>query len=164
VAVLKEPVELAGHVADQAGSDLAVGLALSPSPLGIGAGRPVIAQSGQDDHVQGWSSWRSPDRLSRTRTRWPEEAGIGAAPAQHGEGGIGPAATRMGPGTQHHGGHYRAHPGGREQLSVPGPDQRGGGSGVLGGLGIQELDAASQGAPAGCGCDGLGIPGGLPLR
>ena len=27
-----------------------------------------------------WLSWRSPDRLSRTRTVWPEEAGIGAAP------------------------------------------------------------------------------------
>ena len=60
-------------------------------------------------------------------------------PAPHGEGGIGPAATRMGPGTQHHGD----------------------GSGVLGDLGIEELDAASQGAQAGRGCDGLDIPGGL---
>src|SRR4029453_10685586 len=41
---LQESVELAGDVADQAASDLAVGLALSPSPLGIGAGRRVIAQ------------------------------------------------------------------------------------------------------------------------
>src|SRR4029450_10992223 len=49
----EESGELAGHVADQAASDLAVGLALSPAPLGIGAGRRVIAQPGQDDHVQG---------------------------------------------------------------------------------------------------------------
>ena len=50
---LEEPVELAGHVADQAASDFAVGLALSPSPLGIGAGGWVIAQPGQHDQVQG---------------------------------------------------------------------------------------------------------------
>src|SRR6187455_1579897 len=34
----EESVELAGEVAGQAASDLAVGLALSPSPLGISAG------------------------------------------------------------------------------------------------------------------------------
>ena len=50
---LQESVELAGDVADQAASDFAVGLALGPAPLGIGAGRWVIAQPGQDDHVQG---------------------------------------------------------------------------------------------------------------
>src|SRR5215211_2582310 len=48
----EESVELAGDIADQAASDLAVSLALSPSPLGIGAGRWVIAQAGQDDQVQ----------------------------------------------------------------------------------------------------------------
>ena len=49
----EESVEPAGDVADQAGSDLAVGRALSPPPLGISAGRWVIAQPGQDDQVQG---------------------------------------------------------------------------------------------------------------
>jgi hypothetical protein len=44
---------------------------------------------------------------------------------------------------------------------VPGPDQDGDGSGVLGNLGIEQLDAASQGAQAGRGGDGLGVPGGL---
>ena len=36
---LVESVELAGDVADQTAFDLAVGLALGPSPLGVGAGR-----------------------------------------------------------------------------------------------------------------------------
>ena len=36
---LVESVELAGDVADQAAFYLAVGLALGPSPLGVGAGR-----------------------------------------------------------------------------------------------------------------------------
>jgi hypothetical protein len=44
---------------------------------------------------------------------------------------------------------------------VPGPDQGGDGSGVVGDLGIQELDAASQGTQAGRGGDGLGVSGGL---
>jgi hypothetical protein len=35
---LEESVELAGDIADQAASDLAVGLALSATPFGIGAG------------------------------------------------------------------------------------------------------------------------------
>ena len=43
---LQEAVELAGDVADQAASDLAVGLALCPPALGIGAGRWVITQPG----------------------------------------------------------------------------------------------------------------------
>jgi hypothetical protein len=73
----EESVELAGDVADQAASDLAVGLALGSSPLGVGAGGWVIAQPGRDDQVQGWLSWRSPDRFSRTRTVWPLEAGMG---------------------------------------------------------------------------------------
>jgi hypothetical protein len=34
----EESVELAGDVADQAASDFAVGLALGPSPVGVGAG------------------------------------------------------------------------------------------------------------------------------
>ena len=48
----EESVELAGDIADQAASDFAVGLALGPPPLGIGAGRRVIAQPGQHDQVQ----------------------------------------------------------------------------------------------------------------
>jgi len=60
--------------------DLAVGLALGAAPLGIGAGCRVIAQPGQDDHVQGLVELAVPERFSRTRTVWPLEAGIGAAP------------------------------------------------------------------------------------
>jgi hypothetical protein len=78
--------------------------------------------------------------------------------AQHGERGVAWAATRMGPGTQHHRGHDRPTPSRREQLRVPGPHQGGDGSGVLGDLGVQELDAATQGAQAGCGGGGLRIP------
>src|SRR5215218_634505 len=97
----EESVELAGDVADQAASDLAVGLALSPSPLGIGAGGRVIAQPGQDDQVQGLvevaiarAVESNPDPLARGG--W-DRGGV----AQHREGGLGPAAARMGPGTQH---------------------------------------------------------------
>jgi hypothetical protein len=50
---LEESVELAGDVADQAASDLAVGLALGAASFGVGAGGWVIAQPGQDDQVQG---------------------------------------------------------------------------------------------------------------
>src|SRR5215218_7882783 len=50
---LQESVELAGDIADQAASDLAVGLALGAAPLGVGAGRRVIAQPGQHYQVQG---------------------------------------------------------------------------------------------------------------
>jgi hypothetical protein len=50
---LQEPVELAGDIADQAASELAVSLALSPSLLGRDAGRWIIEQPGQDDEVQG---------------------------------------------------------------------------------------------------------------
>jgi hypothetical protein len=49
---LEEPVELSGDIADQAASDFAVGLALSPPAGGVGAGRRVIAQAGQHDQVQ----------------------------------------------------------------------------------------------------------------
>jgi hypothetical protein len=77
---LQESVELAGHVADQAASDLAVGLALGPAPLGVGAGGGVITQPGQDDQVEGLVEVAVPERFSRTRTVWPLEAGIGAAP------------------------------------------------------------------------------------
>jgi hypothetical protein len=48
---LEESVELAGDVADQAASDLAVGLALGAASFGVGAGGWVIAQPGQDDQV-----------------------------------------------------------------------------------------------------------------
>jgi hypothetical protein len=50
--VLEKSLELAGDVADQRAFDLAVGLALGAPALGIGPGRRVIAQPGQDDEVQ----------------------------------------------------------------------------------------------------------------
>jgi hypothetical protein len=78
---LELPVELAGDVADQAASDFTVGLALSPSPLGVGAGGWVVAESlVRTTKCRAWLSCRSPERLSRTRIVCPEEAGIGAAP------------------------------------------------------------------------------------
>jgi hypothetical protein len=48
----EESVELAGDVADQAASDFAVGLALCPASLGVGAGGRVVAEPGQDHQVQ----------------------------------------------------------------------------------------------------------------
>ena len=78
---LQESVELAGEVADQAASDFGVGLALGPAPLGRGAGGRVIAQPGHHDQVQGLVEVAVPERCSRTRTVWPLEAGMGAAPA-----------------------------------------------------------------------------------
>jgi hypothetical protein len=74
------------------------------------------------------------------------------------EGGIAAAAARMGPGAQHGGGHDRAHARPAEQLRPPGPHQDGNGPGVVGDLGVQELDAAGQGAQAGHGGRGLRIP------
>jgi hypothetical protein len=50
---LEESVELAGDTADQAALDLAVGLALGAAALGVGAGRRVGAEPGQDHGVQG---------------------------------------------------------------------------------------------------------------
>jgi hypothetical protein len=67
----------------------------------------------------------------------------------------------MGPGTQHDGGHDRAYPAAGEQVGPPGPDQGGDGPGVVGGFGVQELDAAGQAAQAGRSGDGLDVPGGL---
>ena len=84
----------------------------------------------------------------------------GRRASEHGEGGVSWAAAGMGPGTQHDGRHDRADAAAGEQLWPPGPDQHGDGSGVVGDLSIDELDAASQGAQAGHGGGGLNIPGG----
>jgi hypothetical protein len=67
----------------------------------------------------------------------------------------------MGPDAQDAGGHDRSHPAAAEQIGPPGLDQGGDGPGVLADLGVQELDAAGQGAQAGRGGGGLDIPGGL---
>jgi hypothetical protein len=64
----------------------------------------------------------------------------------------------MGPGAQHRCGHDWADARSGEQLRPPGPDQGGDGPGVLGGLVVQELDAAGQGEQAGRGGGGLGVP------
>jgi hypothetical protein len=78
---LEESVELAGDIADHTASDLAVGLALGPSPLGIGAGRRVIAQPGQDDQVQGLVELAVPGAIEPHPDGLALEAGMGAAPA-----------------------------------------------------------------------------------
>ena len=86
---------------------------------------------------------------------------MGAAPIEHGEGGIGAAAAGMGPGAQDNGGHNRAHASPAEQVGSPGPDQGRDGAGVVSDLGVQELDAAGQSAQADRSGGSLDIPGGL---
>jgi hypothetical protein len=96
---LQESVELAGDVADQAAFDLAVGLALGAASLRVGAGGWVISQPGQDDDVERLVELTVPARLRRTRTVWPLEAGIGAAPpsmAKAASLGSGQGATKHG--------------------------------------------------------------------
>jgi hypothetical protein len=77
---LELPVELAGDVADQAASDLAVGLALGASPLGISAGGWVVAQPGQDNDVQGLVEVAVAGAVEPDANGLAAGAGIGAAP------------------------------------------------------------------------------------
>jgi hypothetical protein len=77
---LEESVQLAGDVADQAAFDLAVGLALGAASVGVGAGDRSVRSLVRTTVYRAWLSWRSPERLSRTRMVWPLEAGMGAAP------------------------------------------------------------------------------------
>src|SRR5215218_1505906 len=88
----EESVELAGDVADQAASDLAVGLALSPSPLGIGAGGRVIAQPGQDDQVEGLVELAVAGAIQPHPDRLAAGGWDGRGATQHGEGGVASAA------------------------------------------------------------------------
>src|ERR687898_603624 len=81
----EESVELAGDVADQAASDFAVGLALSPPPLGIRAGRWVIAQPGQDDQVQGLVEVAIPRAVESNPDRLAAGGRDRGRPAEHGE-------------------------------------------------------------------------------
>jgi hypothetical protein len=77
---LELPVELAGDIADEAASDFAVGLALGAAPLGIGAGRWVIAQSGQDDQVQRLVELAISGAVEANPDRLAGGGGDGAAP------------------------------------------------------------------------------------
>jgi hypothetical protein len=70
-------VELAGQGALAA----ALALALGDAAAGAGPGRPVMDLAEHHDGVQGAFSCRSPPRLRRWRTTWPEDAGTVAAPA-----------------------------------------------------------------------------------
>ncbi len=90
-------------------------------------------------------SWRSPQRLSRWRTVWPEEAGIGATPARHGERGVVAAAAGVGPGAEHDGGDDRADAGLVEQVGSPGPHDRQDRRLVVGGFGLQGAGCAGRG-------------------
>ena len=105
-----------GRLADQAAFDLAVGLALCAPSRGVGAGRWVGAEPGQDHGVQGLVELTVPGAV---------RAGPGpSGPRRRGWGRPRPAwrrrhraaAARMGPGAQHRGGHDRAHPGPGEQV------------------------------------------------
>jgi hypothetical protein len=148
----------AGDVADWATFDLAVGLGLGAASVGVSAGGWVGSSSGHDDQVEGLVEVAVPGPVQPNADGLATGGGDGGGSAQHGEGGVGPAAAGMGPGTPHSGGHDRADAGSGEQVGPPGPDQGGDGPGVLGGLGVEELDAAGQGAQAGRSGGGLGVP------
>jgi len=83
---------------------------------------------------------------------------MGAAPPEHGEGGIGAAAARVGPGAQHGGGHDWAHPGAGEQVGSPGSHEYQDGLAMVGGLGGQLPDPTREGPQRGCGAAGLDVP------
>ena len=155
---LQEWVELAGDVADQAASDLAVGLALGPASLGLGPGCWVSAQPGRDDQVEGLVEAAIAGAIAPHPDLWPLEAGRGprrrAWPRQRRV-----PSGRDGPGAPDDGGHDRADPAAGEQLGPPGPDQGGDGSGVVESRSVEELDAAGRGAQAGRGRGGLELPG-----
>src|SRR5215216_2899531 len=93
---LQESVELAGNIADQTASDFPVGPALGAAPLGVGTGRRVIAQPGQDDQVQGLVELTVPRAIQPHAHRLAAGGRDGRGPAEHGEGGIGAAAAGMG--------------------------------------------------------------------
>jgi hypothetical protein len=78
--VLEESVGLAGDVADQGAFDLAVGLTLGAPALGIGPGRRVVAQPGQDDEVQRLVELAVPEAVEPNPHGLAAGAGIGAAP------------------------------------------------------------------------------------
>jgi hypothetical protein len=92
---LEESVELAGDVADQAASDLAVGLSLGAAPLGVGAGGWVVAQPGQDDQVQGLVELTIPGPVEPHAHRLAAGGRDGGGTAQHGEGSVAGAAARV---------------------------------------------------------------------
>src|SRR4029453_15373482 len=91
---LEESVELAGDVADQASSDLAVGLALSPPSFRVGAGGRVVAQPSQDDHVEGLVELAVPGAVEAHPDGLAAGGGDRGGTSQHGEGGVGWAAAR----------------------------------------------------------------------
>ena len=131
-----------------------------PAPLGVGAGGWVIAQPGQHDQVERLVELAVAGAIQPHPDRLAAGGRDGGGPTQHGVGGIGAAAAGMGPGTEHDGGHHRTHASGGEQVGPPGPDKGRDGPGVLGDLGVQELDAAGQRTQAGRGGCSLNIPGG----
>ena len=100
--VLEESVKLAGDIADQAASDLAVGLAIGAASLRVGAGRRVMAQPGQDNHVQGLVELPVPGAVESNPDPLARGGGDRRRAAQHGEGGVGAAATPMRPGALLH--------------------------------------------------------------
>jgi hypothetical protein len=110
-----------------------------------------------------WLSWRSPERFSRTRTVWQRKPGS-ARPAEHGEGGVGAAAARMGPGAHHGGGHNRAHSGAGKQVGSPSPHQPQDGLAVVGGLGGQLPDPTGQARQGRSRGRGLNVPAGLDTQ
>jgi hypothetical protein len=158
---LELPVELAGHIADQAASDLAVGLALGPSSLGVGPGRWVIAQPGQDDQVQGLVEVTVPRPVESVADGLAAGGGDGCGAAEHGEGGVRATAASMGPSAQDGGSDDRADSGPTEQVGPPGAHEAGEGMGVLGDLPIQELDPAGQSAQACRSGGGFAVPAAL---
>ena len=77
----QQPVQLAGNSALAAAADLALALALGDAAAGVDPGRPVMDLARITMVCKARFSCRSPPRLRRWRTTWPEDASTGAAPA-----------------------------------------------------------------------------------
>src|SRR5512132_235204 len=97
-------------MADQAASDLAVGLALGAASLGIGAGGRGIAQPGQDDQVQGLVELAVAGAIQPHPRRLAAGGRDGRRTTEQAKAASLAAAAGMGPGAQDDGGHDRATP------------------------------------------------------
>ena len=74
-------VDLAGEVALEAAADLSEGASFGGSFLDVGACGGVHAHAGYHAMWRARFNRRSPPRLIRWRTVFPDEAGIGFTPA-----------------------------------------------------------------------------------
>jgi len=75
-------------VAFERAEGFALGLALADAPLEVGASLGLVLARMIAIVWIALFAWRSPPRLSRCRTVWPEDAGSGARPVAAREGGF----------------------------------------------------------------------------